>query len=59
MQRTGLAEMRISHGKRRGGQGGTERLNMSLLNRDGRLCRLWVIPVNIGGDVSSTFLRIN
>lgn len=58
LQRTGLTEMKISHGKRRG-QGRTERLNMSLLNRDGRLSGLRVIPVSIGGDVRTTFLRIN
>lgn len=32
---------------------------MSLLNGDGRLSRLRLIPVNISGDVRSTFLRIN
>lgn len=58
MQRTGLTGMKISDGKRRE-QGRTERLNTSLLNRDGRLSRLWVIPVNTGGDVRTTFLRIN
>lgn len=51
--------MRIGRGKRRGGQCRRERLNMSLLNGDGRLSRLRLIPVNISGDVRSTFLRIN
>lgn len=42
-----------------GGQCRRERLNTSLLNGDGRLSRLRLIPVNISGDVRSTFLRIN
>lgn len=32
---------------------------MSLLNGDGRSSRLRPIPVNMSGDVRSTFLRIN
>lgn len=34
-------------------------MTMSLLNGDGRLSRLRVIPVNIGSDGRTTFLRIN
>ena len=33
------------------------RLNMSLLNHDGGLSCLRLIPVNTGADVRTTFLR--
>lgn len=58
MQRMGLTGMRISHGKRRK-QGRTERLDMSLANRDSRLFCLRVIPINIGVGVRTASLRIN
>lgn len=40
-------------------QGRTERLNMSLVNRDSRLSCLQVIPINIGVGVRTACLRIN